>query len=260
MEIVSNRCKGVGSVQQAIIVVSFGTKHIEQKRKYIDPCYEAIKTAYPDWLVYESFSSNVLRKRIKEEGISILGPDEILLALKRGGCERVIIQPLYMMAGREYNKLIRLKLTYAPYMHITVGKPLLSGPQDYLEIAEAIKKKYEGTNMQLLLLGVGSGVEANKQCAILEETIGKYLPGTLVVSVEKGTHINTLPLQCKELLVVPLMMGTGSCVIRDFLEEEKSVWRKNLEACGCLVQVETERLVEFAPLKEIFVRHIKEQL
>lgn len=247
-------------MKQAIIAVSFGTRHIEQKRKYIDPCFKAIRAAYPEWIVFESFSSNYLRKRIKEEGVSILGPEEILSALKRGGVERVIIQPLYMMAGREYNKLIRLKLAYSPFMHITIGKPLLSESQDYEDMADAIAAKYYGTSMQLLLLGVGSGNEANKQCLLLQEAVSKHLPGTLVIPVEKGNHINKLPLKCKQLLVVPLMMGTGSCVIRDFLEEEESVWRKNLEACGCKVQVETERLVEFAPLKEIFVRHIKEQI
>ena len=247
-------------MQQAILVVSIGTRHLEQKRKCIDPYIDAIRRAYPNWQVYESFTSNLLRRRIKEEGNIILSPEEILNALRRAGCQRVVIQPLFMMAGNAYQKLLRMKFSYAPYMYITIGKPLLSETKDYQEMALALKQRYENEDVQLLLLGHGNSAEANKVYQTLQVVAQKYLPGTLVVTVEERNKISCLPLHSKRVVIVPFMLGIGSEVLQNVFNQKEALWCKCLEADGCQVMVEQNGIVEIECVKHIFIRHIESQI
>ncbi|MEG0086095.1 MAG: sirohydrochlorin cobaltochelatase [Niameybacter sp.] len=100
-------------MKKAILVVSFGTSYLEQKKESIDPCIQAIQEAFPDWDVHESFSSSFLRKRLLSEyNLKILSPDETMGQLKQEGYTKVVIQPLFLIEGIEYDKLLALRNQY----------------------------------------------------------------------------------------------------------------------------------------------------
>lgn len=248
-------------VRQAILMVSIGTKEGEQKRRSIDPCHDAVSKAYPDWQVYESFSSNLLRKRLKEEAnILVRSPEEVLINLRKEGCQRVIILPLYLTKGREYTRLVRLKLSYSPLISILVGLPFFSEEEDYRLFAEELQNRYQKEGGQLILLGYAQTQELKQVYVQLRQTIKHYLPGTLVMTTEEMHTLTTLSLHGKKIIILPLMLTLNTHFLKALLTQQESEWYRTLVKRGFEIKVEKEGIGDFKSIQTICVSHMNKVL
>ena len=120
-------------MSKAIIVVSFGTTYPETRKKTIQACEEAIQKRFPDFQVYRAFTSNVVIKRIKEnEGITVPTVNQLLEQLKKDGVKEVYIQPLHIILGSEYEKVVHQANQFKEdFELLKIGKPLLFSEEDY---------------------------------------------------------------------------------------------------------------------------------
>ena len=84
-----------------------GRPILKTRKKTIQACEEAIQKRFPDFQVYRAFTSNVVIKRIKENGRGITVPtvNQLLEQLKKDGVKEVYIQPLHVILGSEYEKV-----------------------------------------------------------------------------------------------------------------------------------------------------------
>ncbi|HFI0247173.1 TPA: sirohydrochlorin cobaltochelatase, partial [Streptococcus suis] len=117
---------------KAILLVSFGTTHPETRQKTIGACEQAIKEAFPQYAVYQAFTSTVVLKRIKEnEGLDIPTVKQALEQMKDEGIREVYIQPLHIIAGSEFEKILNQSKEFQTYFDIIkVGQPLLHSEDD----------------------------------------------------------------------------------------------------------------------------------
>ena len=120
-------------MSKAIVVVSFGTTYPETRRKTIEACEQAIQEHFPDYPVHRAFTSNVVRRRIKkQEGLDIPTVKEVLEQLLEAGTEEVYIQPLHVILGSEYEKILaQAKEFESAFKKLVVAKPLLNSQEDY---------------------------------------------------------------------------------------------------------------------------------
>ena len=129
-------------MSKAIVVVSFGTTYPETRRKTIEACEQAIQERFPDYPVHRAFTSNVVRRRIKkQEGLDIPTVKEVLEQLLEAGTEEVYIQPLHVILGSEYEKILtQAKEFESAFKKLVVAKPLLNSQEDYEAVKDILQR------------------------------------------------------------------------------------------------------------------------
>ena len=248
-------------MKKAILVVSFGTSHLVQKAESIDPCIEAIKKAFKEWDVYETFSSGFLRKKLKaEQGLALLSPEEWMAQLQEAGYEKVIIQPLFLIEGIEYDKLIELARGYKDRLEVQVGNTLLSRKEDYRTLVEELVAEYSGKRTQLLVLGHGSSHEAHVSYKRLQEVLDEVGLRAYVTTLEDRDAIDTLPFQKGQVTLIPFMLVAGNHILKDVLGEEDHSWMSGLTKLGYEVDVVQKGLGSYESTRRIYISHIQRLL
>lgn len=248
-------------MEKAILVVSFGTSHLEQKAESIDPCVSSIGEAFRGWDIYESFSSDFLRKKLKERnGLVILSPEEVLEKLKEEGYKKVVIQPLFLIEGIQYDKLIELANHYREYLSVEVGKPLLSEKEDYEALVTGLESVYKDDTSEFLILGHGSSHEGHHAYSILQEVLDRTSLRTCVTTLEERDQIHNLPFQGCVLTLIPFMLVAGNHIIEDVLGEREDSWMSGLTELGYEVEVVQRGLGSYKSIQNIYINHIKQCL
>lgn len=251
-------------MKKAILVVSFGTSYLEQKRESIDPCIEDIKNRFPQWDIYESFSSSFLRKRLAlEHGLEILSPEACMESLKEKGYKYIIIQPLFLIEGIEYDKLLELKSRYEDKelkegLKIEVGKALLSTQKDYDKVVKEIEEVYSELDTDLLLLGHGTTHEAHISYAHLQEMLDDTMLNCMVTTLEDRCDLEQIPFKKDKVTIVPFMLVAGMHILRDVMGEHKESFRSGLEALGKEVHVVQKGLGSYKSTREVYIAHIQD--
>ncbi|MDA3731895.1 sirohydrochlorin cobaltochelatase [Niameybacter massiliensis] len=248
-------------MKKAILVVSFGTSYLEQKKESIDPCIHAIEEAFSDWDVYESFSSSFLRKRLlKEHNLKMLSPEESMETLQQEGYEKVIIQPLFLIEGIEYDKLLELQQAYegeTGIHQVAVGKALLSTQQDYTKVVKELEDLYSGLDSDLLLLGHGTTHQAHASYAQLREMLDKTTLNCIVTTLEDRSHLEMLPFKNEKVTVVPFMLVAGMHILRDVMGDHEESFKYGLEQMGKQVEVVKKGLGSYTSTRAVYIGHIQ---
>jgi len=146
----------------AVIVVSFGTTHLDALENSISATEGTIASHLPDLRVYRAFTSRIVIRRLKENyGISV---DNLAQALERvwsDGFENAIIQPTLILGGIEYDFLCRTAQDYRK-LNTSIGKPLIMDKGDCETVAHIIMRgNYLKDDEALVLMGHGTTHESN---------------------------------------------------------------------------------------------------
>lgn len=138
--------------KKALLVVSFGTTFQDTRKLNIESVENKIKAAFPDYEVRRAFTSRIILKRIADnEGLKIDTEKQALDKLKAEGYSEVIVQPLHMVAGDEYDKVRRAVDVYAQnksFDRIALGRPLIyfagqeERPDDYVTAIKALQARF----------------------------------------------------------------------------------------------------------------------
>ena len=91
-------------MKKAILVVSFGTSHLDALKNSIEKIENKIKDEFKEYEVFRAFTAHSIIKKLKErDNLNILTPEEALEDLKAKGFEEVIVQPLHIIPGEEFD-------------------------------------------------------------------------------------------------------------------------------------------------------------
>lgn len=251
-------------MKKAILAISFGTSHREQLERSIERVVASIQDEYRTYPVLLAFSSGVIIQKLRREfGITILSIGEALEKLKAEGYEEVVVQPLHLLAGKEYDKVISICKSYQEDYKIKIGKPLLDQKSDYNRIIQFIKEEYATTESMLLLLGHGTTHEADKAYEELayilrEEKVLGTVSTLRRMDMDLGMIIELTKNYGKSnVTIIPFMLVAGMHVMNDIMGNNDTSWQYALANNGLDICVITSGLGESKVVQQIFNEHIK---
>lgn len=251
-------------MRKCIMVVSFGTTDLTGLKQNIEAMENEVRDRFgSDYTVIKVFTSNMIRKKIKEVyNISIFNTTEALEWLKEEGYEEVIVQPLYIIPGKEYDSLINTCNEYKCYFkNISIGTPLLSGNKDdYISLINAIKCEIYDVRTYILV-GHGSSHTAHKYYEYLQKELihsgfSNVYIGTLQSYPNVFDMVNILKKNnITDVCIMPFLLVCGGHVKRDINGEENS-WKSIFIENGINVYVKLKSLGEYPKIREIYINKI----
>ena len=255
-------------MKKGILVVSFGTSHLDTMEKTIQAMEEDIAETFPEYKIYRAFTSRmILRKLKREEGIAIDTVEEALERMASDGIRCVAVQPTHIINGIENDRMLdEIRKKEGCFEWIRVGKPLLSSADDYKKAAHAVMSETETEPDEVLaLMGHGTDHHANAAYPMLEYTFhalgyGKVLVGTAENFPDLNTVMTKLRIcGARKVALMPFMMVAGDHAKND-MAGEKDSWKSEMESAGSEVRVILKGLGELKGIRRVFEEHIREAL
>lgn len=255
-------------MQRGILVVSFGTSHLDTMEKTIDVIEKEIAEKFVDCRVYRAFTSCMIIRKLKRAGV--MEVDTVKEAVKRmaaDGIEDVTVQPTHIINGIENDRMMEdLMENMSLFKRIRVGKPLLSSVDDYKKSIHAVMSETElDEDEMLVFMGHGTDHHANSAYPTLEYTFhalgyNQVLVGTVESFPELKNVMAKLEIAGKKkVALMPFMLVAGDHAKNDMAGEDDS-WKSQLEDEGYDVRVIMKGLGEFEGIRRIFLDHIGETM
>lgn len=251
---------------KAILVVSFGTSHLDTLEKTITAIEQKVAKSFPDYAVYRAFTSQmILNKLQREESLHFYNIKEAMEQMAEDGIETVIAQPTHIINGLEFDKMKSDLMEYTNrFQRIRVGKPLLSSVEDYKKAIHALMAEVELHDGEyLVLMGHGTDHHANSAYPSLEYTLHSLgYDRVLVGTVEGFPDFRNVKkkLESEEVnkvILMPFMIVAGDHAKNDMAGEEDS-WKTDLEDAGYDVKAVCTGLGEIEGIRNIYIEHIEE--
>ena len=178
-------------MEKGILVVSFGTSHMDTMEKTITVIEREIARRFPEWRVYRAFTSRMIVRKLKRtENMEIDTVEEALKRMAADGISEVIVQPTHIINGIENDRMMENLMEHMSlFNRIRVGKPLLSSVDDYKKAIHGVMSEVGlETGEMLVLMGHGTDHHANSAYPTLSGAGGHggELPGTEKCHGEAG--------------------------------------------------------------------------
>jgi len=255
------------AVDKAILVVSFGTSYDDSRDVTIGGVENAIKEAFPDWDVRRAFTAQIIIDKLaQEEKLEI---DNVTQALDRAvadGIKTLVVQPTHLMnGGLEYQDLAAELENYKDsFDKVVLGKPLLTTPDDYEAVVQAITAKtasYDDGETGIVFMGHGTEAPANAtyarfQDVLTEDGFENYIVGTVEATPSLDDVVKALKAKkYKKVVLNPLMVVAGDHANNDMAGDEEDSWKSVLTKEGYEVECVLEGLGQVPEIQQIYVKH-----
>lgn len=251
-------------MKTAIMVVSFGTTHLDTLEKTILAVEEDLMAAFPSAHFYRAFTSKIVRSRLKSKyDMTVDSVEEALERMKSDGVERVVVQPTLLIPGEEYDRLRSKVLLNAGDMEIAMSQPLLWDDKDLKSMMKILQQAYPVAE-DTVLLAMGHGTEHESNCLYVRlAELMKKQGGSLAVCTVEGKPdfedaIKLLKGQEKRKVhLVPMLLVAGDHSKNDMAGEEPDSLRGQLEQEEFEVSWTLQGLGEISAVRELYVRRAK---
>ncbi len=254
--------------KNAILVVSFGTSHLDTLDNTIGAIEQAIAARFSEYKIYRAFTSNmIIRKLKKVEQIAIFTVEEAMEQMIQDGVEQVWVQPTHIINGIENDRMLETIVKFADrFSKIRVGKPLLSGSEDYKKVVHAVM---DATDLKedemLILMGHGTDHHADSAYPALEYTFHLLGYRQVLVGTVEGypnlrdvlTKLNVS--EYKHVVLRPFLVVAGDHAKNDMAGDEDS-WKATLLQEGYQVRTIMQGMGEIEGIRNIFVEHVEEMM
>lgn len=253
-------------MKKGILIVSFGTSHLDTLEKTIAVIEREAAEKFPRAGVYRAFTSSVIIRKLKRTaGLAVDTVGEALERMAADGVEEVIVQPTHIINGIENDAMMESLMEHMGlFRQIRAGKPLLSTVDDYKKSVHAVMTETElDLDEMLVLMGHGTDHHANSAYPTLEYTFHALgYTQVLVGTVESFPELNNVMARLeisgkKKAVLMPFMLVAGDHAKNDMAGEEDS-WKSRLEEEGYEVRVILKGLGELEGIRKIFLEHIEE--
>ncbi len=252
-------------MEKGLIIASFGTTVRDIRVKNIGNLEQKINAAIPEAYTLRAFTSRMVMRRLKErDNLYVFNEIEAYdQLLDRGICEEdIYIQPLHILPGVEYEKLVKLDRG-------TLGHPLFASREDLETFVDTMnfdvdEDEDEDEDEVLVLFGHGtyhaSDIIYDQLQEVLEEKGHKNI---FVVTVEGDTTIEDVledieKTGAKKVILQPLMIVAGVHVIEDMDSRDEGSLRQILESKGFEVESKYVGLGELEAVEAMFIQKAKD--
>ena len=246
-----------------IVLVAFGTTTEALKTyAFMDSVF---RDRFESIEIFWAYSSRMVRDWIKKrKGIDLRHPHEVLNDLVSGGYEWAVVQSLHLLCGHEFYRMVE-EVRQVP-LRTSIGLPLLSTPQDYKEVARALKPLIvEEIDTANLLVGHGTDHPSWASYLALESTFQKMgVKNIFVGALEGAPSMKEVVMRvCSagftKVHLIPFMLVAGTHFFEDLAGADNSL-KKAFESWGLKVSVVDRGIGYQIEVVEIFCRHIEEAL
>lgn len=259
-------------MKKAILVVSFGTTYKNTREKTIYKIEEKIQERFKDYEIRRAFTSRMIISILKKrDGIEIHTPKEALLNLKKDGFEDVIIQPLHMIPGEEYEYIKNTAFEFKnQFNSLKMGRPVLyykgdnnKNPDDYEILVYSIKDVISKKGYTILM-GHGSSHFSNACYSCLQLVLyDKGYKNVFVANVEGYPYIDDAVkhmtnVDYKNVKLIPLMIVAGDHAVNDMAGEGKGSFKNILEKRNFKVETYIHGLGEIEKFQDIYIKHVED--
>ena len=250
--------------KKAILVASFGTSYQETMEKTITAIENSLQDAFSDYKVYRAFTSKMIKQKLQREGVTVFNVKEALEQMLLDHVTELLVQPTHIINGVEYEGM---KEELKPYLDkfktVHYGQPLLSGEEDYKELATIIHREYPvGEDEVLVMMGHGSDHHANSAYPAFEYVLKDLdYHNILIGTVEGYPTLSEVKKQLKKknlkkVCLAPMMIVAGDHANNDMVGGEDS-WKTELEQEGYEVRYYMKGLGELPGVQNMFLRHAR---
>ncbi|HML89706.1 MAG TPA: sirohydrochlorin cobaltochelatase [Methylomusa anaerophila] len=264
--------------KKAILVVSFGTTFPETRKLTIEAVEKKIQQAFPDYEVRRAFTSRIIIKTLAErDGIKVENEKQALDRLQAEGYKEVIVQPLHISPGEEFDMVKEAVQTYQKakaFDNIVLGRPILyylgqgDKPDDYMKAFQAVKTQFPQLKNQeaVVLMGHGGVHPGSAAYAALQYKLSQAgVNNVFVYTVEGCPALEDIIGQLKankikKVTLMPLMLVAGDHATNDMAGDEKDSAKSILTAAGFKVEAYVHGLGENPGIQEIYVQHVKDAI
>ncbi|MEY8000243.1 sirohydrochlorin cobaltochelatase [Clostridium sp. Mt-5] len=255
-------------LKKGILVVSFGTSVLKALKNCIQATEQEIGKEFKGYEVRRAFTSGVIIRKLKREmKLNIDTVSEALDKMKYEGFSEVYVQPLHIMPGDEYDKIIcDVKKYEAFFDRLIVGKPVLYRKDDYTIAAEALKSQIpdlrEGE--AVVLMGHGSSHPCNASYVMFQYILDDMGMKKIFVGTVEGYPVieNIIPKlkenKIRNITLMPFMLVAGDHALNDMAGEDSSSWKEILKNKGFQVSTYIHGLGENKAFQKIYVQHVKD--
>ena len=252
-------------MKKGIIITSFGTTYENTRKLCIESIENRIRDRFKDSLVLRAFTSRVVISRLKKrDNIHIDNPSEALQKMKDNGIKEIYIQPLLIIKGVEYEKVLKEANDFMKAnkdFKIKVGKPLLTSDLDYDNVVKGLELPKDES---IIFMGHGTYHEADVRYEKLQNIIKENgFINVFIATVEGEITIEDVLVQLKvndikEVILKPFMLVAGDHANNDMASDNEDSWKSILEANNIVVKTEISGLGEVEAIQNIFINHLKD--
>lgn len=256
-------------MKKAIVVVSFGTSYLDTLEKTIRNVEKKIKGEFLDYKVYRAFTSHkIIKKLDKKYNIKVEKLEEVLDKLYINGVEEVIVQPLHIIPGEEYNYVKNITMSYRDkFKNLKLGRPIFyyegieDLPDDYSLFVKSMENVFKDNN-PVVMVGHGTANPSNAVYGCLQTVLENEGYENVFIGTVEGypTFNNVLKRinkkNIKEITIMPLMLVAGDHAINDIGSNDEDSWKSRFEAEGIKVNVLLKGLGEFEEFVALYSNRI----
>jgi len=237
-----------------------------------------ISAAFPGYEVRRAFSSRIVIKKLMErDGLQVDTEKQALDKLKSEGFAEVIIQPLHVEPGDEYDKVQRAAEPYIQskaFSSLKIGRPILyfmgqeERPDDYLIAIQAIQTQIpkQKNDEAIVWMGHGGNNPANAAYAVLQmkmEDAG--LSNNFIYTVEAYPNLENVIKKLsrnkiEKVTLMPFMLVAGDHAQNDMAGDEEDSAKTILAKAGFKVDVYLHGLGENPGIQNIYVQHVRDAI
>lgn len=250
---------------KGLIIASFGTTHMEAFGASIERMENELRIKYPDYYITHSFSSEMVRNRLKKRSINYFNLPEALMDMEEKGIRDITIFSLYVIPGIEYEKIVKQSRVYNNdnRLDIKFTKPLLNEEIDIEETAKTLGELF--SSKPTVLMGHGTSVEVDSAYTRLQEKLFEMDKDIYIGTVEGRVGFEDVAKKLdnqtnKEVLLTPFLLVAGDHAKNDMGSEEEDSWATMLSNRGHNVEVEIKGLCERKEIKNLFYKKLEEIL
>lgn len=251
-------------MKKAILLVSHGTTYGDTRKKTIGAIEEKVRRQFPEYDVRRAFTGKAVIRKLKlRDGIYIDTPEEALERLRDEKYTQIIVQPLYIIPGLEYEALKAIVKGYKDkgvFEKIASGRPALS--DDYGRFIKALEG-HLNKKETFVLVGHGTSHPANAcYCGLQKALEEKGYTNVYIGTIEAYPGIELIKTRLlrdkvTKLTLKPLMLVSGYHARKDMVEAEDS-WKNHLVKEGIHVEVDMRSLGQIPAFQEIYLTHLRD--
>lgn len=219
------------------------------------------RARFPGLPIRWAYTSTVMRQRLARQRKKSDSVTKALLRLNFEKYSRVAVQPLHLVAGREYGEVKRSleEAQLAARICCALGAPLLSADPD--KVAQAIithlpPERRAGEDVVFMAHGARHAAEAmysrlaDALCAI---------DARLHVATMSGSPdlCSVLPrLASERAWLMPLLSSAGLHALRDMAGSSPASWRAQIEKTGRICKPVLTGMIECEAIASIWLDHL----
>lgn len=262
---------GAGDAKRGILLVTFGTTFPEARNAYQNIETET-RRAFPETPIYWAYTSHIIRKKMAKDGKTVLSPAQALEKMEKEGYTHVAVQSLHLIAGFEYHDLVktirRFEHNSGGLRHITIGRPLLAGPESMTAAKNAIMEiipEDRKPDQAVVLMGHGTHHPANAGYPALMWRLQRFDKNIYIGTVEgfPGPDIILDRLeknQAKTAWLLPFMSVAGDHARNDLAGSEKDSWKSIFTDAGIECRPVLKGIGEYDAFAGIWISHLEDAL